>query len=108
MPVTNRISFLKKHNLPTSESYSLEELSKVSGFPVKALEEVGEKGLGAYHSNYQSVREKGTYKKGTNAPPSKKLSPEQWSAARIYAFLNKSKKVFYGVDKHIAQKYGLI
>ena len=108
MPVTNRISFLKKHNLPTDKSYSIQEIAKISGFPIKALREVEEKGKGAYYSNYESVREKGTFKKGTNAPPSKKLSPEQWSIARIYAFVNKSKKVFYGADKHIAEKYGLI
>lgn len=106
--MTHRERFLKKHNLPLDDEYSFKELSHYSGFPIGALKQVYHKGLGAYHTNYTSVREKGTFKKGTNAPPSKKLSPQQWGMARVYAFLDKEPKVFYGVDKSIAEDYGLI
>jgi len=106
--MTHRERFLKKHNLPVEDDYSLKELADISGFPLGALKQVQAKGIGAYFTDYTSVREKGTYKKGTNAPPSKKLSPQAWGMARVYAFLDKSPKVFRGADKHIAEDYGLI
>lgn len=56
---------------------------------MKILNEVYDRGAGAYESNPQSVRMKGTYKKNVKAPMSKKLSKEQWSYARIYSFVNK-------------------
>jgi hypothetical protein len=105
--MTHRERFLKKHKLP-DEPLSLREISDLSGFPLKALMRVYDKGIGAYHTNYTSVREKGTFKKGTNAPPSQKLSPQQWAMARVYAFVDKAPKVFRGVDKHIAEDYGLL
>lgn len=103
---THKHSFLQKHKLP-DDHYSLQEIAQYSGMPLNALRRVYDKGLGAYHTNYQSVREKGTYKKGTNAPPSQKLSPQQWAMSRLYAFVDKSPKVFYGADKEIAKDYGL-
>lgn len=106
--MTHRERFLKKHNLPLDDHYSLKELSHYSGFPLGALKQVQAKGEAAYFTNYTSVREKGTFKKGTNAPPSQKLSPQQWGLARVYAFLDKAPKVFRGADKHIAEDYGLI
>jgi hypothetical protein len=105
--MTHRERFLKKHKLK-DEPLSLPEISEISGFPLSALRQVYEKGLGAYHTNYTSVREKGTFKKGTNAPPSQKLSPQQWGMARVYAFVDKAPKVFYGADKSIAKDYGLL
>lgn len=76
--------------------------------PVGALRKVYEKGLGAYHTNPQSVRLKGSFKKGVNAPMSQKLSPQQWAMARVYAFVMKTPKVFYGADKQIAEDYKLL
>jgi hypothetical protein len=68
------------------------ELAKISGIKKPVLDEVRKRGYGAYNNNYSSVREKGTFRKGTNAPPSRKLSPQQWSMARVYSFLDGSKK----------------
>ena len=104
---THRENVLRKYNLP-DEHYSLPELDNKTGFPLSALRQVYEKGLGAYYTNYSSVREKGTYKKGTNAPPSQKLSPQQWGMSRVYAFVDKSPKVFRGADKSIAEAFDLI
>ena len=50
------------------------------------------RGIGAYNTNPESVRMKGTFKKGVSAPMSMKLSKEQWAMARVYSFLNGSKK----------------
>jgi len=106
--MTNREQFLKKHNLPKDTSLSLMEISKLSKMPFQALKMVYNKGLGAYHTNPTSVRLKGSFIKNVPAPLEYKLSPEQWAMARVYAFVNKSKKVFYDVDKHIAEMYNLI
>ena len=105
---TNRLKFLRRHNLPADTSLSIQEIASLSGMPVGALKKVYEKGLGAYATNPQSVRVKGTFKKDASAPLSRKLSPQQWGLARVYAFVMKTTKVFYGADRHIAEQYRLI
>lgn len=105
---TNRERFLKKHDLPADTSLSLLEISKVAKMPLNALRKVFERGIGAAKTNPQSVRMKGTFKKGVNAPMSMKLPPEQWAYGRVYAFVMKTPKVFYGADKDIAEMYDLI
>lgn len=91
MPLTHRKQFLKKNGLE-DRSYSLEELSKISKVPMSVLREVYNRGIGAYKTQPESVRMKGTFKKGVDAPMSMKLSKEQWAYARVYSFLNGSKK----------------
>ena len=88
---TQRSDFLKKHKLE-DRGYSLEELSKISGESLKVLKEVAKRGYGAYTTQPSSVRMKGSYKKGVDAPMSMKLSPHQWSIARVYSFLMKNPK----------------
>jgi hypothetical protein len=106
--ITNREEFLKKHKLPKDTHLSLQEISKLSKMPLSALKMVYNKGLGAYHTNPTSVRLKGSYVKNVPAPMEYKLSQEQWGMARVYAFANKSKKVFYDADRHIAEMYNLL
>jgi hypothetical protein len=96
------------HNLPKDASLSVAEMAKLSGFPIKALKEVEKRGYGAYTTNPLSVRMKGTYEKNVDAPMSQKLTPQEWAFGRLYAFLMKTKKVFYGSDKDIAEKYNLL
>lgn len=106
--MTNKEEFLKKHHLPKDTHLSLQEISKLSKMPLSALKMVYNKGLGAYHTNPVSVRLQGSYIKNVPAPMKYKLSPSQWAQARVYAFVNKSKKVFYDADRHIAEMYNLI
>lgn len=87
---THRKKFLKKYGLE-DQSYSLEDLAEISNVPEKVLQEVYNRGIGAYKTNPESVRIKGTFKKGP-APMSQKLSKEQWAMARVYSFLDGSKK----------------
>jgi len=56
------------------------------------LQEVYNRGIGAYKTNPLSVRMKGTFKKGVNAPMSQKLSKEQWAMARVYSFIDGNPK----------------
>jgi hypothetical protein len=106
--MTNRNAFLRKHNLPKDTTLSLHEVASYSGMPVAALRKVYQKGLGAYHSNPESVRVKGTFKKDPSVPLSRKLSPQQWAFARVYAFVMKTPKVFYKADREIAEAHRLL
>lgn len=88
---THREDFLKANKLE-DKGYSLPELAKISGEPLATLQEVYNRGIGAYKTNPTSVRMKGSFKKGVNAPMSKKLSKEQWALARVYSYLQKNPK----------------
>jgi len=107
---TNREQFLKKMSIPPTKSLSLLEIGKLSGIPKKALEEVEQRGYGAYNSNLRSVRIIGTFEKNPNTTrydASMRLSPQQWAMGRVYAFVNKSPSVYYGADNDIRIRYGL-
>lgn len=88
---THRQNFLKTFKLE-DKPYSLQELSKISSVPLEILQEVYNRGIGAYKTNLKSVRLKGSYVKNVDAPPSQKLSKEQWAIARVYSFLNGNPK----------------
>jgi len=88
---THRLRFFRKHRLPV-HGYSVAELSKISHVPRAILQEVYNRGIGAYKTNPTSVRMRGTFKKGVNAPYSRKLSKEQWAMARVYSFLDGNPK----------------
>ena len=89
---THRENVLKKLGLDVNESYSLLQLARRTKTPVKTLQEVYNRGIGAYKTNPTSVRMKGTFKKGVDAPLSQKLSKEQWAMARVYSFLDGNPK----------------
>lgn len=85
--MTHRQHFLHKYNL-ADKGYSLYELSSITNTPVSILQEVYNRGIGAYNTNPTSVRMKGSFKKGVKAPYSMKLSKEQWAMSRVYSFLD--------------------
>jgi len=84
---TNKEEYFKRHNI-TKDSLSKNEIAKISKIPIKILDEVYDRGVGAYKSNPESVRTK-EGKKDAKAPLSKKMSKEQWAMARVYSFVNK-------------------
>jgi hypothetical protein len=86
--MSNREQYLKRHNLPKDTSLSKREIAKISKIPIKILDDVYDRGVGAYKSNPESVRTK-EGKKDPKAPLSKKMSKEQWAMARVYSFVNK-------------------
>lgn len=102
---THRQKYLKKMGLDPKESYSLNELSKVSGVPVSILQEVYNRGIGA-HANLASVRLKKDFSKNPDTkkyPASARLSKEQWASARVYSFLNKG-TTYKTTDSDLAKK----
>jgi hypothetical protein len=88
--MTHRENFLKKNNIE-DKSYGISDLSRISGKSKRTLQEVYNRGIGAYKTNPESVRIKGSFKKGP-APMSQKLSKEQWAMARVYSFLDGNPK----------------
>jgi DNA adenine methylase len=90
--MTHRENVLKKYELPIDKSYSLEELSKITSKPLDTLQEVYNRGIGAYKTNPQSVRMKGSFEKNVDAPMSQKLSKEQWALSRVYSYLDGNPK----------------
>ena len=76
MVKTNKHKFNEKYKQPKNEPNSKKDISKLTGIPIKILDEVFDRGVGAYKTNPESVRK--TVK-----------SPEQWAMGRVYSFVMK-------------------
>jgi len=77
--------------------------------PLPALQEVYNRGIGAWKSNPQSVRLKKDFSKNPSLakfPRSARLTKEQWAYARVFSFLDKGTD-YYTADHDIAVKYGI-
>jgi len=74
---TYKQKFNKKFNQDKDESNSKAKMTKLTGIPKKVLDDIYDRGVGAYRNNPSSVR------------PQVK-SEEQWATARIYAFIMKA------------------
>lgn len=86
MALTYKQKFNKKHKQPLNKSNSLDEISKLSGVKKSILQDVYNRGTGAWKTNIASVRLK-SGKKDYKAPRSAKMTKEQWSIARVYSFV---------------------
>lgn len=107
--VTHREAFFKKHGIPRDKSLSIPEISKLSGVPVAALNDVYSRGLGAAKTNPESVRVKGTFAKNPSlaaVPRSGRLPAPMWAMARIYSFIQRG-RTFKTADADIAKKYNI-
>jgi hypothetical protein len=89
--MTHKENVLKRYGL-SDDSYSKQELSKITKVPLKIIQEVYNRGIGAYKTNPESVRLSGSYVKNVKAPLKYKLSKEQWAMARVYSFLDGNPK----------------
>jgi len=70
--VTYKDKYNTKYGYSKGQSHTLEQVSKDTGVSIKGLQQIYNKGIGAYKTNPQSVR------------PNVK-SKEQWAMARIYS-----------------------
>jgi len=89
--MTHRQNVLHRLGLE-DRGYSLDELSKASKVPRNILQEVYNRGIGAYKTQPSSVRLRGSFVKNVSAPMRFKLSKEQWAMARVYSFLDGNPK----------------
>jgi hypothetical protein len=70
--ITYKQKFNSKYGFDKDESHSLSDISKATKIKLSALQDIYDKGIGAYKTNPQSVR------------PNVK-SKEQWAMARVYS-----------------------
>lgn len=79
--------FNKKYNFKKDESHDLPELSKITGIKKSILQEVFNRGVGAWKNNIQSVRLKSGKKDYSVTDRSKKMGKERWAYSRVYSFI---------------------
>lgn len=95
--MTYKEDFNRKYKFkPLSTSHSLKEISDLTGYELKGLKTIFEKGQGAFKTNPQSVRPhiKALGKGGADA----------WGYSRVYASINPKSKA-HKVDKiHLKKK----
>ena len=100
MVVSNKNKFNKKYGQPLNKPNSKKDISKLTGIPMSILDQVYDRGLGAYKNNPQSVRNV----KGVKGGPGKKLSAGAWAMARVYSFAVKAQGTWGRADKDLADK----
>lgn len=104
--MTHKESLLRKLGLPMSAAPSLEDLSRLTGVSKSILQQVYNRGIGAYKSNPQSVRLAGSFAKNPSLaryPMAARLSKEQWAKARVYSFLDKG-RTYFTADADLARE----
>jgi len=105
---THREQIMRKLGVPKDSQFSLTELAAIFEVPRSALQEVYNRGVGAWKSNPESVRLKKDFSKNPNMkrfPRSARLSKEQWGYARVMSFLNYG-KTYRTTDSDIARRIG--
>jgi hypothetical protein len=91
MVMTNKHKFNKKYKLPKDNPNSKKDISKLTKIPMSILDDVFDRGVGAYKTNPASVR------------PSVK-SKEHWGYGRLYSFVMKQPGTWGKADKDLADK----
>ena len=87
MVVSNKDKYNTKYKFKKGMSHSLAEIAKTTGIKKSILQQVYNRGTGAWKNNIASVRVKSSGKKDPKAPRRVKMTKEQWSYARVYSFV---------------------
>jgi hypothetical protein len=106
MPLTYRQQFLKAFDLPDPTPLSLKEIADLSGIKKSILQQVYNRGTGAWKGNLSSVRLKKDFSKDPDTrkyPRSARLSKEAWSFGRVYSFIMGG-KTWRTADSDLAAK----
>ena len=89
---TFKSKYNNKYGFPKNESHSVQDISKTTGIKKSILQEVYDRGIGAWKSNPSSVRSKSGDKKDSGFPLSKRMTKERWAYGRVYGFVMKNPK----------------
>ena len=92
MVLTNKQKFNKMYKQDKNQANSKEDISRLTKIPIRFLDEVYDRGAGAWETNPESVR---TIK-------GKKLSQDAWAYGRVYAFVVKRKEGTLDFDLDIS------
>ena len=89
--MTYKHDFNKKYKFKKEEDHSLKEISDITGYQLKGIQTIYNKGIGAFKTNPSSVRKN-------------VKSKERWAYARVYAAINPKSKA-HKIDKvHLVKK----
>ena len=102
MVLTNKQKFNMKYKQPKNQANSKKDMSKLTGIPIKILDEVYDRGLAAHKNNPESVRSLSGKKIGGKSLKGK-MSAQQWGFSRLYSFLVKG-PTWKTADADIAKK----
>jgi len=91
MVLTYKQQFNKKYNQPLNQPNSLNDIQRLTGIKKRILQEVYNRGVGAWKNNIESVRLKSGKKDYSVKDRSKKMSKERWAMARVYSFIGGGK-----------------
>jgi len=101
MVLTYKEQYNKKYGFPKGTSHSLSDISKKTGIKKSILQEVYNRGTGAWKTNPTSVRNV----KGVKGGSGRKMSKEQWSFGRVFSFVMKGSGTWGKADKDLADKH---
>jgi hypothetical protein len=104
MVVTNKQKYNKKYGFSKDQSHSKKDISKKTGIPMRILNKVYDRGVGARKTNPQSVRRASDGKKVGGKSLKGKMSAEQWAMARVYSFVMKQPGTWGRADKDLADE----
>ena len=100
MVLTNKIKFNIKYKQKRNQANGKDDISRLTGIPMRILDAVYDRGLAAHKNNIKSVRNI----KGVKGGPGRKMSPQQWSMSRIYSFVMKQPGTWGKADADLAAK----
>jgi len=89
---TFKSKYNNKYGFPKNESHSVQDISKTTGIKKSILQDVYDRGVGAWKSNPTSVRSKSGDKKDSGFPLSQRMTKERWAYGRVYGFVMKNPK----------------
>ena len=104
MVITNKDKYNAKFKFKKGTPHSKKDISTTTGLPLRILDEVFDRGVGARKSNPESVRSATTGKKVGGKSLKGKMSAEQWGYARVYSFVMKQQGTWGRADKDLADK----
>lgn len=102
--VTNKEKYNAKFGFPKGTAHSKRDISKKTGIPLRILDEVFDRGVGARKSNPESVRRASDGKKVGGKSLKGKMSAEAWGQGRVYSFVMKQEGTWKRADKDLAEK----
>tara|TARA_R100000951_G_scaffold100487_1_gene91327 strand:- start:27 stop:347 length:321 start_codon:yes stop_codon:yes gene_type:complete len=89
---TFKSKYNNKYGFSKNESHSVQDISKTTGIKKSILQDVYDRGVGAWKSNPTSVRSKSGDKKDSGFPLSQRMTKERWAYGRVYGFVMKNPK----------------
>lgn len=89
---TFREKYNSKHGFGKRDSHSLDDISKTTGIKKSILQQVYNRGTGAFKTNPTSVRSTTGAKRPGGFPAAKRMSVEAWSFGRVYGFVMRNPK----------------